>query len=368
MARRGENIYKRKDGRYEGRYVIGKTQNGRTKFGYVYGCRYDEVRAKLILRKSEVLCASEKNRGGQISLNAWLSTWLENEVCGSVKKSSYCVYLRQINLHIRPILGSCLLSEIAPSNIQAFIGQMEAKGLAGNTIKAVFRLLKAAMNCARDEGYIVENPCRKIKIQRKEAPEQSVLTASEQKKLRKEALQQNELPTLLGLYTGMRLGEICALQWADIDWEKRTITVRRTAQRIAVLQGEKHTQLRIDSPKSKRSRRMLPIPDFLFALLQKAFQKSHHDNPYIFGKSSQPAEPRTMQRQFQKLVCKLNLRNVHFHTLRHSFATRLMELGVEIQTISTLLGHQSPRTTLEFYGHSLPETQKSAIYLLATKN
>ena len=192
------------------------------------------------------------------------------------------------------------------------------------------------------------------------------MSRSEQERLRCAALEQNDLPALLSLYTGMRLGEVCALKWSDIDWEKKTVTVRRTAQRTAVWKSSsgKRTALMIGAPKSKRSHRTLPVPDFLFALLKKDFLAATDADSYLFGKTG-AAEPRTMQRHFQRLTRALGFSGVHFHTLRHSFATRLLELGIDIQTVSALLGHHSAKTTLEFYGHSLSEQQAYAASLLA---
>ena len=369
MPRHGENIYKRRDGRYEGRYVVGKTAAGKTKFGYIYGYQYTEVRNELLRKKAEQLPAVETMLNcRRILLRDWLQQWLESEVSGSVKVSSYQTYLRQIQVHLIPKLGHFLLSEVTPSVIRAFISQLESDGLAYSTVKGIFRLLNAALRCAQESGVISLNPCRKIKIQPQEAIEQRVLSRSEQEKLRKASLNQDDLPTLLSLYTGMRLGEVCALKWSDIDWEKKTIMVRRTAQRTAMFENGagKRTVLLIGTPKSKRSHRILPIPDFLFVMLQKACHAASNTDAYVFGKVGHAAEPRTIQRHFQRKMQALGFAQVHFHTLRHSFATRLMELGIDIQTISALLGHQSAKTTLDFYGHSLSERQIYAASLLAS--
>lgn len=369
MPRHGENIYKRRDGRYEGRYVIGKTTSGRTKFGYVYGYQYTEVRNELLRKKIGRLPAAESVTAcRRILLRDWLRQWLESEVLGSVKDSSYQTYFRQIQVHLISKIGHLWLSEVTPSVTRGLISRLESEGLACSTIKGIFRLLNAALHCAQEKGVISLNPCRRIRIQPGEIAEQRVLSRSEQEKLRKAAMIQEDLPTLLSLYTGMRLGEVCALKWSDIDWEKKTITVRRTVQRTAALESGagKRTMLMIGTPKSKRSHRILPVPDFLLAMLQKASLAAVSTEAYVFGKTGHAAEPRTIQRRFQRQMRELGLTRVHFHTLRHSFATRLMELGVDIQTISTLLGHQSAKTTLDFYGHSLSERQIYAAALLAS--
>lgn len=369
MPKHGENIYKRRDGRYEGRYVIGKNAAGKTRFGYIYGYQYAEVRNKLLRKKAERLNADERAICCcNMLLCNWLRRWQENELLGSVKESSYQTYLRQINVHLLPRLGYLPLSEVTPAVVHEFVTQLEAIGLAYSTVKGVLRLLKAALHSAQEEGLIQKNPCKKIRVQPKEAPEQRVLSRSEQETLRSAALKQNDLPTLLSLYTGMRLGEICALKWSDIDWEKKTVTVRRTAQRMASIENcvGKRTLLMIGSPKSRHSHRVLPIPDFVLMLFRSMAQVVDTDNAFIFGKANRAAEPRTVQRRFQRLMKALGLPGVHFHTLRHSFATRLMELGVDIQTVSALLGHQSAKTTLDFYGHSLSERQVYAASLVAT--
>lgn len=369
MPRHGENIYKRRDGRYEGRYVVDKTAEGKTRFGYIYGYQYTEVRNELLRKKAQQL----KMRGQPlchcgILLNDWLRRWLESEMLGSVKESSYQTYLRQIKVHLLPSLGHLPLSEITPAVVHGFVTRLEAAGLAYHTVKGTLRLLNAALRSAQEEGLILRNPCKKVRVQPKEAVEQRTLSRSEQETLRSAAMKQNDLPTLLSLYTGMRLGEICALKWSDIDWEKKTVTVKRTVQRTASVENRegKRTLLMIGSPKSRRSHRVLPVPEFVLALLRSVFRAAEAGDTFIFGKINRAAEPRTMQRHFQHLMKALGLSGVHFHTLRHSFATRLMELGIDVQTISALLGHQSAKTTLDFYGHSLSERQMYAASLIAS--
>lgn len=176
----------------------------------------------------------------------------------------------------------------------------------------------------------------------------------------------SDLPTVLSLYTGMRLGEVCALKWSDIDWDRKTITVRRTAQRIVRSRnGEvgKKTMLMIGTPKSMRSHRVIPVPDFVLAQMKKMMKADAADS-FVFGVSSRAAEPRTIQRRFKCLMEKLGISGVHFHTMRHSFVTRLLELGVDVKTVSVLLGHGSVRTMLDFYAHSLIDQQRAAIELL----
>lgn len=364
VARRGENIYKRKDGRYEGRFVIGKTSGGKTRFGYVYGRQYAQVKRTLLLKKAQWAQkpASDRENIG-CSLAEWLVRWMESELLGCVKASSYQTYVRIANKHILPALGEMQLDAITPGIIHDFVTALENSALAYNTIKGVYRLLAAALRSAFEEGLIPKNPCRRIRIQRTEPQEQRVLTRKEQELVKKSISSANDLPTLLSLYTGMRLGEVCALRGSDIDWEKKTITVRRTVQRVAQHKNGRKTVLMVGTPKSLRACRVIPVPDFVLKQL-KTLRKEKADNGYVFGDSA-PAEPRTIQRRFRRFMDKLGIMGVHFHTLRHSFATRLLELGVDVKTVSVLLGHNSAKTTLDHYAHSLIDQQRFAMELLA---
>ena len=189
MPRHGENIYKRRDGRYEGRYVIGKTATGKTKFGYVYGYYYAQVRKKLLQRKAmQPQTAASTSTANRITVQEWMMHWLENELLGSVKPSSYHTYMQQIQHHVLPSLGAYLLSELTPSYIHAFICQMQGVGYASSTIHGAYRLLASSLRFALEEGLIQKNPCRKIRIGSQIRNEQRVLTRKEQGR-RLEALQ-----------------------------------------------------------------------------------------------------------------------------------------------------------------------------------
>ena len=364
----GENIYKRKDGRYEGRYVIGKTAEGKTRFGYIYARQYAEVRRPLLQKKTECFTARPSFPAYYGTLAEWMDHWMEEELSGAVKASSWQTYRNLLTHHLLPVLGKYTLTQLTPKVICGFVESLKSSGLAESTIRGVYRLLASAMRYALDEGIIRKNPCPKIRIEHTERKEQQTLSRAEQERLRESTDSGTDLPVLLSLYTGMRLGEICALKWTDIDWVKGTITVCRTVQRIARKNAEGNdskTMLLIGTPKSMRSRRVLPVAEFILALLHKRAQRNS-ETTYVFGSVTRAADPRTMQRRFKRLASRLGISGVHFHTLRHTFATRLLELGVDIKTVSALLGHSSARTTLDFYVHSLSEQQRAAVALLAT--
>lgn len=351
MARRGENIYKRKDGRWEGRYVVGKTTDGKTKFGYVYGQQYHAVRAEVLKHRAQ---QENQSTVSSIILRTCMERYLQ-ETQTNVKPSTYQAYQRMWRKHILPELGYVAVGRITAGDVQSFASRLQQQGLAVSTVRSVCRLLTACMRYAQQEGHILKNPCRRLHIQAEAAADVRVLGATERAAVLDAAMSAADVPVLLAAYTGMRLGEICALKWTDVDWERGTLTVRRTAQRVASAQGGTHLQ--VDTPKSLRSRRVLPVPAFLLDLLRRLRTSA---GEYILA-GDRPAEPRTVQRRFARMLEQLGIHGVHFHTLRHSFATRLLELGVDIKTISTLLGHSSAQTTLDFYAHSCMDAQREAL-------
>ena len=376
MARHGENIYKRKDGRYEGRYVTGKKSNGTTRFGYVYGMRYTDVKKRLLEKKAEIqqtIHPEAAVRG--MTVEKWMRSWLETDLLGGIKASSYLTYQNQMNRDILPCLGRMQMASITPEMVHSFLECLQAKGLGENTVRGIYRLLSAAMRAALDDGIISKNPCRKICVKRGERVQQRVFSREEQKKVEKTLSQGEDLTALFAMYTGLRLGEICGLRWSDINWENGTATVCRTVQRLKRMDtdkclkcGDAKTYLMIGSPKSPSSCRTIPIPTFLLKRLE--IQKKQRSavqltTGYIFGTGMRAADPRTIQRRFAGVVRRLEIPDAHFHTLRHSYATRLLEMGVDVKTVSQLLGHSSAKTTLDCYAHSLLDQQRSAVAKLS---
>ena len=376
MARHGENIYKRKDGRYEGRYVTGKKSNGTTRFGYVYGMRYTDVKKRLLEKKAEIqqtIHPEAAVRG--MTVEKWMRSWLETDLLGGIKASSYLTYQNQMNRHILPCLGRMQMASITPEMVHSFLECLQAKGLGENTVRGIYRLLSAAMRAALDDGIISKNPCRKICVKRGERVQQRVFSREEQKKVEKTLSQGEDLTALFAMYTGLRLGEICGLRWSDINWENGTATVCRTVQRLKRMDTDKclkcggaKTYLMIGSPKSPSSCRTIPIPTFLLKRLEIQKKQRSAAQPttgYIFGTGMRAADPRTIQRRFAGVVRRLEIPDAHFHTLRHSYATRLLEMGVDVKTVSQLLGHSSAKTTLDCYAHSLLDQQRSAVAKLS---
>ncbi len=165
----------------------------------------------------------------------------------------------------------------------------------------------------------------------------------------------SNLGILLAMTTGIRIGELCALQWADIDLEKRILTVRKTIQRIQCQDGKSKTKLIITEPKSESSKREIPLPESIISYLSEFIGKS---GQYVLSGDEKPVEPRTMQNRFARILRNVNLPSVHFHSLRHYFASDCIRLGFDVKSLSELLGHGSVEITLNRYVHSSLEQKR----------
>lgn len=168
---------------------------------------------------------------------------------------------------------------------------------------------------------------------------------------------------LLSATTGIRIGELCALKWGNIDLEKRTLTIKNTVQRIKSIDGSTATKLIITLPKSNSSVRKIPLPDFIIPILRNF--KGNNDY-YILSGTRAIIEPRTMQYRFKHILSDLNLPNVSFHSLRHGFATTCIALGFDVKTLSEILGHSSVEITLNRYVHSSMERKAEFMKLLSS--
>ena len=357
MSRRGENIYKRRDGRWEGRCRDGWRANGKPKYRSIYGHSYREVKVRLAKVRSKL--PMEPISSGSVTVKELFAEWLDAvQLC--VKPSTFANYIMKVQKHILPAFGGIPYAKITAEYVRSFIQQKLASGLSAKyvaDIVIVFKSMAKYMN--RLHGY--QNPLAHVLLPKQERTERRLLTKPEQLRLVR-CLKQNLDPTalciLLSLYTGLRVGEVCGLKWDDIDFIKSTLTVRRTVQRI--YDGSK-TVLHIGAPKSRSSCRTIPIPAFLKELLLP-FQKA--GNCFVFSGCVIPKEPRTLQRRFQLILKKAELPSVNYHSLRHLFATNCIQLGFDIKTLAELLGHHSAETTLNRYLHSSMERKASCMRLL----
>lgn len=363
MPRRGENIYKRKDGRYEGRYIKGYRENKKAIFGYVYGYKYKEVKDDLLRLKADLAVKKcKKGVVGDGTMENYLFYWLDTLAKPVIKQSTYGCYKRQIYKHLLPALGKIYLSELDASHISAFHESLLSNTLKETTIQNILRLLNIVLTRACKDNLLMVNPCKSFLSSKTYTKKRKVFSLSERKKIIDAVCKEDELKLeiLLPLYTGIRLGELCALRLSDIYPEEGILTIRQTVQRISLFEGEKSkTKLIVDTPKSHSSVRDIPIPPPL-KLLLKQRKAAGQASDYLLGGKSYPVEPRTVQRHFHTLLKEIGLSCRGPHSLRHTFATSCLEQGADIATISELLGHASYEITYQ-YLHTFSDKKKNVV-------
>ena len=339
MARRGENIYKRKDGRYEGRYIKTYDINGKAVYGSVYSRNYADIKEKLAKCKS---VNPPKPSGSGALLSDWLAVWIESD--NDIKETTKLLYKRNIHNHIIPKIGKIQLKRLSEDILQSFVSSLK---LAPSTVKLIFTVLKSALMCAEDKGLIT-NIWSKVKLPKKINSDVTILTQHEQSRLEGALCEKNDIGILICLYTGLRIGELCALKWSDIDFENSVMHIKGTQSRI---DGE----LKITSPKSKASCRVIPIPDFLMEKLKE--HKNYSE--FVLSHNGGSVEARAYRRRLKDLLKSADLPDIKFHALRHTFASRALEVGMDYKTLSEILGHASVSITMDLYVHSLDEHKKN---------
>ena len=359
MGRRGESIFRRKDGRWEARYSLGKdAATGKTKYRSVYGNTYSEAKEKR-MQEMQKTYISQKN-GGFIEA---VRKWLEEKEPG-IKEQTYRRYQQCIDTHIIPYFGDVKCSAITQNTVDDFLkqkrlsGRLDGKGgLSQSTIRGMCIILQSILLFAYQKKMGIPEMIQ-IKKPRVEKKKISVLKPNEQKRLETVLLEvptDTNLAIYLALHTGMRIGEICALHWSDIDWEERLLFVRSTVIR------NKKGQLVITSPKSETSQRAIPLTRQLVNLLAAEHERSCSE--FVFSSPRKDAflNPRTLQYRFQTLLTRLGISRISFHALRHTFATRWIEFGMDVKSLSEVLGHAGVQITLDIYVHSSDKLKREAI-------
>ncbi|MBE6601346.1 MAG: site-specific integrase [Ruminococcaceae bacterium] len=294
----------------------------------------------------------------------WLSNWLENYVKPSAKRRTYTRYKEIVEQHINPQLGYLELSEMTPYVLQCYITSLlkngnlrTSKGLSANSVNSIITVIQNTLKTAYSLGLIGEYVGDKIKRPRVSEKKVECFSISEQKKIEQFILNEKNtrfFGVLLCLYTGLRIGELLALEWSDIDMSKGELQVNKTCH---YGKDENGVFRRItDVPKTQASIRTIPIPKQLMPYLREAKKKSC--STHIVSNGSTPMSTRSYQRSFASILQKLNIQHRGFHSLRHTFATRALECGMDVKTLAEILGHKNPTVTLNRYAHSLMDHKK----------
>ena len=358
MSKPGENISKRKDGRWEARYIKGRREDGKIIFGYVYGKSYREAKEKKNAALSSICEAENDVTDGGCRFGTLLDAFLIKKKT-AVKESTYSHYCEIVDNHIRPLLGELPVGGITGRMIDRFTGEKLKSGrldggggLSAKHVRDILSVIKMTLDIAWEDGIITRKisfakPRLKVKTIDILSPEEQnlILALVSSGDLR-------EFGYYLCLQTGLRIGELCALRWNDIDFENRLMRVDRTLLRIRDTGGtDKKTKLIFDSPKTQSSSRIIPLPDAL--LRELSFRKSCavSGDSFLLTGTGAYIEPRLYAYSFKQFLDKNHMKHYGFHALRHTFATRCIESGFDAKSLSELLGHANVKITLERYVH-----------------
>lgn len=410
MGKRGQNegtIRKRKDGRWEARAIIGRTIDGKPKFKYIYKKTRAEVSAELSKVLAELAEDSFINETN-ITFVGWLKTWLETYAKPSIKLSTYTSYETYIRGHITPYFRNLKLKDLNPKILQDFFntkltgGRLDNKegGLSDKTLKNLYNMIHASLKQAYLNEMIKKNICEFVKVPKVFRKEMRVLSREEQKNLITASRNHRlGIVVILDLFTGMRLGEILALRWCDVDLKGQNLIVRNSIKRLSTHEkaskNQNKTKLILDTPKSQTSYREIPLLSPIVKELKTHKQKqkieiqlagkSYINKDFLFcNQIGEPYDQKTFWKEYSLMLIDAGLRDkkekpirnkikknikskpkshadkvqVTFHTLRHTFATRAIEQGMEIPVLSKILGHADISTTLNKYCHAIPDRKR----------
>lgn len=369
------SIRKRADGTWEARYSDGRDANGRQIQRSIYAKTRKEVSEKLntvLYQKQYGYYVSPNN----ITLSEWLYKWLRDYAELSVRPSTYISYEGYVYNHINPVMGNMPIQQITPVMIQNFYNQKFESGridgnggLSPKTIRNMHNMLHQSFEQAKINGLLVANPSDGAVTPKQVKKEMRVLSLNEQMALMNVLhLHRLGFAIMFDLATGLRVGELCALRWSDVNFNRKTIKISRTLQRIKKsmaerINGENTTAIIEGNVKTSSGFREIPLPDKIFSRLLEHQQNQiaemnyygpmYQNHGYIFTMPlGTCVEPHIMRDTFNYLLKAANIEHANFHALRHTFATRAIENGVNIKTLSDILGHSQVQITMDLYCHS----------------
>ena len=361
------NIRKRKDGRWEGRYTAGHDANGKAIYKNVLGKTQAEVKEKL-KRDIEETKGLDIVKAGQCTLGQWMDVWFENYAKLKVRPSSHQTYKGYINNHIKPHVGSIPLSKLTSLDLQKLykmllaegrIDRIEAKnqpkGLSAKTVRNINPIISSALNLAKEQKLIYSNPAEACALPKVEYREMKTLPVEQLTSFLREAKETGVYEMYyIELATGLRRGELLGLKWDDIDMTNGTIRVQRQVARI---DGEI-----VEAPlKTKNSYRNVSIGPDAIGVLKEQRKKVGREIEYVFPSPSGGAiSPDSVLNMLHRVLERAGLPKIRFHDLRHFFATLALQNGVDIKTVSGMLGHFSAGFTLDTYAHVTTSAQKEA--------
>ena len=372
MAKRranGEgNIRKRKDGRWEGRYTAGHDpETGKQLFKNVLGKTQAEVKDKLNaaleeLKRIDVVVSDQMTTG------EWLDTWLEHYAKPLMRATTYNNYETLIRLYIKPYVGEVKLNKLTTLQIQKLYNRLltngrfdrpeakdQPKGLSGKTVRNIHTVIHSACEKAIMERILAVNPTKGCRLPKKDHTEMKVLPPEKLADFFREAKETGVFELYyLDLSTGLRRGELLGLKWSDIVFENRTLEVKRQIQRVnGVIQET--------APKTRNAYRKILLPVEAVEILQQYREQQTLESEYVFSSPTGGImEPDCARKMLKRVLERAGLDEMRFHDLRHTFATLALSSGVDVKTLSSMLGHYSAGFTLDTYAHVTAQMQEDA--------
>lgn len=324
----------------------------------------------------------------EMTLGEWLDNWYTLYAKPFLKTSTLVSYNGYIEKHIKPFIGAVKLSDLNGIVLQEFFNEKYVSGrldntggLSEKTVLNIRQMLHAALRKALENGFISANYVEHVRLQKVSIPDMRVLSVEEQQRLITDLeIHKDEysIGFILLLATGIRVGELCALKWSNIDFLRKIIKIRHTLQRLPNLNpdDDSKTIIVINSPKSDRSIRDIFINDVIIEklyshrdfIMDKFGKECVTENQFILTrKLNKPVEPRTVQDAFKRLLKRANVEDANLHSLRHTFATRAIEAGIDYKTLSLILGHADISTTMNRYAHVMDDTKKAAMEIILSQ-
>ncbi|MBM6924302.1 site-specific integrase [Hydrogenoanaerobacterium saccharovorans] len=372
MAKKRANgegsIRKRSDGRWEGRYTAGyDPETGKRITKNVLGKTQAEVKEKL----SKAIEESKKLdivRSDEYTVAEWLRLWYELYAKPNIRPTTADSYHRDIESHVIPRIGEIKLKKLTSRDIQKLYKDLQENGrlrkspksqkpgLSNSTVRGIHMMLHNALDRAVKERLILRNPTEDCIIPKIQKQEMKILHPEDMKTYLEAADKRGVLPMFyLELVTGIRKGELTALLWSDLDEEQRFISVSKQAV------GDRNRNVTISRPKTENSVRKISIPESAIELLQQEHKK-HPDNPWMFPspRTGEMYHPDSIAKLHEKILKDTGLEHIRFHDLRHTFATMALQNGVDVKTVSSMLGHYDAGFTLKTYTHATRQMQEQA--------
>ena len=360
-------VRKREDGRWEGRIVVGHKSNGDSIFRYISAPTQKELSAKL-RQLTEAYKGVDLTEESNMSLSVWLDKWLDEYMAATLRPTTLNGYRRSLELHVKPYFGNKALSKITAADLRSLYRTLQesgrahprdgqSPGLSARTVHGIHTTLHHALKTAMEQNLIPSNPAAEVDPPKFIGAPMKVLTEAQLDTFMT-AIERDEFWHdffYTAVTTGLRRGEICALRWEDFDTKQETLHVRRT------LHKEKGKPLTTGNTKTYAGTRKIVLPPSIAEILRK--RQSQVCSPWIFYdlfRPELPINPGRAYQQLKTLLTEVGLPDIRFHDLRHTFATLALQNGVDVKTVSSMLGHYDAGFTLRTYTHATRQKQDEA--------